>query len=113
MVTLQQLLVVPLMLGLLYPGIGAEPQPASQGLHIIVLEGNGATNYIPIPTVTSPVVEIRDENDRPLKGATVTFRLPSSGPGAYFGDRELTQTAVTDINGQAGTTGYKTNGLPG
>ena len=90
------------------PAMGQQPS-LGQRLRIIPLEGNNAVNYIPILTVTPPVVEVRDENERPVEGAAVIFKLPSSGPGATFGGSETTQTRVTDARGQAGVTGYTIN----
>jgi hypothetical protein len=89
-----------------------QPSPG-QRLRIIPLEGNNAVNYIPLQTVTPPVVEVRDENERPVEGAAVTFRLPASGPGATFGGTGTTQTGITDARGQVGVTGYTINKQPG
>jgi hypothetical protein len=94
------------------PAAGQQPS-AGQRLRIIPLEVNNAVNYIPLLTATPPVVEVRDENERPLEGAAVTFRLPASGPGANFGETKTTQTGVTDARGQVGVTGYTLNKQPG
>ena len=40
-------------------------------LKIVVIEGEGALNNIRSRTATQPVVEVRDENDRPVEGAEV------------------------------------------
>jgi hypothetical protein len=92
------------------PAVAQQPSP---GLRIIPLEGNNAVNSIPILTVTPPVVEVRDENERPVEGAAVTFKLPSSGPGATFGQSGTAQTGITDARGQVGVTGYTMNKQPG
>lgn len=75
--------------------------PHSAGLKIYVLEGNGAVNYIPDRKGTTPVVEVRDDNELPVNGATVEFRLPETGPGGDFPNGQHTLTAITGINGQA------------
>jgi hypothetical protein len=86
---------------------------ADQRLRIIPLEGDNVTNYIRIRSATAPIVEVRDENDRPLEGVTVVFKLPTTGPGAAFEGGQGVQTRITDARGQAGTTGYVTNDVLG
>ena len=88
-------------------------EPGSRRLRIIPLEGHNAISYPATRVVTPPVVEVRDENDRPVEGATVTFKLPASGPGATFATGQATQTTFTDFRGQAGATGYLNNNIPG
>ena len=82
-------------------------------LRIIPLEGNNAVNHIPTQAVTAPVVEVRDENDRPVEGAVVVFKLPGSGAGGNFGDGQASQTVITDIRGQAEAKNFQINATPG
>jgi len=82
-------------------------------LKILVLEGQGALNLLPARTAVQPVVEVRDENDNPLEGVTVAFELPSSGPGGFFPGGQLTQTGVTNRQGQVATRGLMPNDRPG
>lgn len=123
---LRQLVVVPLIVCLLLPADAlaqqillspqARPTPGQvkpRSLSVVPLEGEGAVNFIPLRTATAPVVEVRDENDKPVEGATVVFKLPSSGPSGYFPGQEQTQTTVTDYRGQAGARGYMMNDQPG
>ena len=64
------------------------PSAASQSvpsvLKIIVLEGNNAFNSIPLGRAVTPIVEVRDDNDFPVEGATVVFTLPTTGPSGVF-----------------------------
>ena len=46
--------------------------------------------------------EVRDQNDLPVEGADVTFRLPSSGPGGIFANQKYTYQTKTNSQGQAG-----------
>jgi hypothetical protein len=87
--------------------------PPGQRLRIIALEGNGAINHIPTQTVTVPIIEVRDENDRPVEGARVVFTAPASGPGATFQGGQNTYTGVTDFRGQLAAAGYTINDRPG
>jgi hypothetical protein len=95
-----------------FPGY-AQQQTPYQGLKIIVLEGNDAVNSITRNVAIPPVVEVRDADNRPIEGASVTFELPSSGPGAFFPGRVLTKTVITNSQGQAAATGLMPNGQAG
>ena len=74
-----------------------------------------AASKVGMPTrmANAPVVEIRDENDRPVEGAAVEFRLPVTGAGATFEGGQTVQKTVTDYRGQAGVRGYAINDQPG
>lgn len=89
------------------------PAPTVEALKVFVLEGQGAVNNIRAGLAIAPVVEVRDENDRPLEGAEVLFELPRSGPGGYFAGRQSSYTARTNHQGQATVAGYVPNDLTG
>jgi hypothetical protein len=88
-------------------------RPSIRALKIQALEGEGAINFIPAHIVTIPVVEVRDENERPVEGATVTFTLPQTGPGGTFRGGKFTLMTITDQRGQAGATGFTANAIAG
>jgi hypothetical protein len=70
-------------------------------LTVKVLEGDGAFNDIK-HKVGHPVgVEVRDENNRVVSGAEVTFAAPTVGASGTFGNGKQTITAVTDQDGVA------------
>ncbi len=78
------------------PAIPAVIQPA---IRILVLQGNRSINNLPNGLITVPVVEVRDENDRVVEGAKVTFTLPAAaGPFEKGGS---TAEIVTNHQGQA------------
>ena len=83
----------------------AQPAVAQQannaGLRIVVVEGEDAVNIIQQKTAVAPIVEVRDRNNLPVSGATVTFSI---GQGASFGGQS-TLTVVTNAAGQATATG--------
>ena len=80
----------------------AAAQPAQNaGLRIVVVEGEDAVNIIQQKTAVAPIVEVRDRNNLPVSGATVTFSI---GQGASFGGQS-TLTVVTNAAGQATATG--------
>lgn len=73
----------------------------SAPLSIKILEGNNAINSVPLLRSIAPVIEVRDENDFPLEGADVVFKLPDHGPGGTFATGGLSFTTRTDSHGQA------------
>jgi hypothetical protein len=90
----------------LAPEAHAQPAPQNpwehqvRGLQILVLEGSKAESYPGSPGIT-PVVEVRDDIDRPVEGAQVTFNLPQSGPGGTFARGDRSFTTKTNAQGQA------------
>lgn len=79
------------------------------GLKIVVIEGEGAKNSIRKKTATAPLVEVRDEQDKPVAGAEVEFQLPMAGPGGTFNGWLRLQKAKTDAQGRAAASGYTPN----
>ena len=71
-------------------------------LKIVVIAGEGAVNIIQQKTAVAPIIEVRDRNNLPVAGATVTFSV--SGSGATFGTGS-TLTVVTNAAGQATAAG--------
>jgi hypothetical protein len=70
-------------------------------LNILVLEGEGAVNIIQQKTAVRPLVEVRDRNNLPVAGATVTFSITGGGHGASFAGGVQTLTVTTNAAGQA------------
>ena len=60
---------------------GQEPAVPAK-LNIVILEGEGAINNIKQRTAREAIVQVEDENRRPIAGAAVLFMLPESGPSA-------------------------------
>jgi hypothetical protein len=79
------------------------------GLKIVVVQGEGAMNNIRTRNATQPVVEVRDESDKPVSGAEVVFQLPPGGPGGVFNGWMRTQTARTSPEGRAEANGFAPN----
>ncbi len=86
--------------------VAQTPAPA---LKILVLNGEGARHSIKTKRAVQALVEVRDENDKPLPGAQVVFQLPAAGPGGTFPGGRLMQRVATDARGQAATTGFVPN----
>jgi hypothetical protein len=82
---------------------------SSSGLKIVVVQGEGAENNVRTRSATQPVVEVRDEGDKPVPGAEVVFQLPPAGPGGVFNGWMRTQTARTGPEGRAQANGFAPN----
>lgn len=82
-------------------------------LKVIPVEGDGAFNDIDKGTALTPVVEVRDEYDRPVPNARVVFSLPSNGPGGSFTDGRSELIAMTDERGRAAARGFRPNKIEG
>ena len=76
------------------------PAP-SQRLTVLVLQGQGAVNFIPDHNGATPVVEVRDQNSLPVEGADVVFTLPATGPGGTFSSGGQMASVRTNADGQA------------
>lgn len=86
---------------LLCPLSAAQAQTAPARLRIDVLEGEGAINNISEHRAREPVVRVLDDKGAPVKGASVTFLLPGTGPSGEFGGGVRVLTAFTDEKGEA------------
>jgi hypothetical protein len=96
---------------LLSLGIGsilAEP-----ALRIVVVEGDGAINNVRTRTTHDPVVEVRDEQNGVVPGASVSFQAPSTGASADFGDGTRNFVTQTDAEGRAAVHGLRPNSITG
>ena len=60
-----------------------------------------------------PIVEVEDENHKPVAGAAVVFFLPTSGPSGTFANGSQTLTVTTDATGRASATGIHPNHVLG
>jgi len=89
----------------------AKPNPVAESgsLKIAAVEGEGAINNIRTRAATAPVVEVRDENNKPAVGAQVIFELPYAGPGGVFSGVMRYQTVKTDEQGRAAAKGFVPN----
>jgi hypothetical protein len=82
-------------------------------LNLVVVEGEGAINNIRLRTAREPIVQVQDENHKPVAGAVVTFTLPGRGPSGAFGNGSQSLTVTTDQQGQAIARGLRPNNVQG
>jgi hypothetical protein len=93
------------------------PESAPQGQHlsVVIVEGEGAINNIRQRTAREPIVEVQDENHKPVAGAVVVFTvLPSNGgAGASFVGDAQSAEFVTNQAGRVVARGFHANAQPG
>jgi hypothetical protein len=88
-------------------------QDTAPKLFLVIVEGDGAINNIRQRTAREPIVQVEDENHRPVAGAIVVFTLPSRGAGGAFSNGATTLTTTTDAKGQAVMRGFRPNNVQG
>lgn len=91
------------------------PAPAQNpaGLQILIVEGEGAINNVKQRVNREPIVQVEDENHKPVAGAAVIFFLPNDGPGGTFANGSMTFTTTTNSQGQAVARGIRFNNQAG
>lgn len=103
-------LIVLLLLNLTELPLRAQ-NPAS--LQILIVEGEGAINNVRQRVNREPIVQVEDENHKPVAGAAVIFFLPNQGPGGTFANGTNTLTTTTNAQGQAVARGIRFNNQGG
>jgi hypothetical protein len=95
-------------------GISAAQAGAPMALHIIILDGENALNNIRERTAREPIVQVEDENHKPVAGALVVFSIRRSvtGAGGTFAGAE-TLSVITGLDGQAVAKGLQPNTTTG
>jgi len=87
--------------------------PVEQSLKIRVLAGNGEMNDLERRVMAPLVVQVVDQNERPMESAEVIFRFPLNGPSATFPGGKNSLTVRTNGNGQAPALNWMANGEVG
>src|ERR1700733_1789575 len=95
------------------PAAPLPPLPMMQSLKVTALAGNKAMNDMERGLMSPLVVQVLDQNDRPVEGAEVVFRFPLNGPGATFRGGNTSQTVRTNGQGQAAAVNWTANNQVG
>jgi hypothetical protein len=95
---------------MLAPFAKAQPGPK---ISLVIVQGEGAINNVRQRTARQPIVQVEDENHKPVAGAAVVFTLPDQGAGGVFADGSHTLTAMTDKAGRAVARGFRPNNIEG
>ena len=88
-------------------------QEAGGQLNIVIVEGDGAINNIKQRTAREPIVQVEDQNHKPIAGAAVVFLLPDQGASGVFANGSHTLTVMTDAQGRAVARGFRPNNVQG
>lgn len=105
------LILIPLLLSnLLGPPARAQGTP---GIQIVIVEGEGAINNVKERLNREVIVQVDDQNHKPVAGAAVSFFLPNDGPGGTFANGTNSLTTTTNAQGRAVARGIQFNGQAG
>lgn len=88
-------------------------QEAGAQLNIVIVDGDGAINNIRQRTAREPIVQVEDQNHKPVAGAAVVFLLPDQGASGVFANGSHTLTVITDAQGRAAAKGFRPNTVQG
>jgi len=82
-------------------------------LNISILEGEGSINNVRQRVAREAMVQVDDENHKPVAGAAVTFFLPEHGASGVFSNGGRSLTVMTDNTGRAVAQGMVPNKVAG
>jgi hypothetical protein len=104
---------ISLCLSFLHVSAYAQDSPSGPELKITIIDGDEAINNIRQRTAREPIVQVEDENNRPVAGAAVVFLLPNDGAGGTFTGGAKSLSVTTDANGRAVARGLRPNNVAG
>lgn len=90
-----------------------QPAPETGGLTITIIDGDNAIMNVRQRVNREAIVQVEDENHRPVAGALVLFTSPGNGPSATFINSSHSISLTTDAQGRValrGITPNKANG---
>jgi hypothetical protein len=93
------------------PATAQEQEPTK--LTISILEGEGSINNIRQRVAREAMVQVDDQNHKPVAGVAVTFFLPEHGASGVFSNGTHSLTVVTDETGHAVARGMVPNKVAG
>lgn len=95
------------------PALAQNAAAVPMMLNIVIVEGEGAINNVRQRVNREQIVQVEDENHKPVAGAAVVFFLPNNGPGGTYPGGSSSLTTTTDAQGRAVSRGVQYNGLAG
>jgi hypothetical protein len=81
-------------------------------LNIVIIEGDGAINNVKQRVAREVIVQVNDENNRPVAGGAVVFLLPNSGASGLFSNGANVLNVTTNAAGRA-TAQFTPNAVSG
>ena len=101
---------------LLQAGAAVGSPGTPRQLHVVILDGEGALNNIKERTAREPIVQIQDENHKPVSEAAVVFLIQGNGgsaAGGTFANGLTSFTTTTGADGVAKAPGLAPNSVAG
>ena len=92
---------------------GNSGQPSAGPIRIVIVEGDGAINNVRQRVARETIVQVNDENNRPVAGALVVFALPNSGAGGAFPNGSRVANLITNQAGRAVAPRFTPNNVVG
>lgn len=94
--------------------VASSQTAAPQALHIVILDGEDALNNIRERTAREPIVQVEDENHKPVAGALILFSIQNGSDGAGASFNGVSSLSVTtDAEGKATAHGLLPNQVQG
>src|SRR5262245_33119911 len=85
------------------------PSAQMPNLSITILEGDNAIVNVRQRLNREAIVQVEDENRKPVAGVAVTFFSPNNGASAVFSNGANNITIMTDAEGKAIVRGIRPN----
>jgi hypothetical protein len=97
------------------PVSAQEAAAPAKSLQIVILDDEAPLNNISERTAREPIVQVQDENHKPVAGAAVLFAIhpAAGGASALFANGASTLSVVTNSNGVARASGLVMNQFKG
>jgi hypothetical protein len=91
----------------------AQTPAAPTQINIVILEGEGAINVVRQRAAREAMVQVQDENHKPVAAAAVTFLLPNEGASGVLSNGSRSITVLTDSEGKAALHIVRVNNVRG
>src|SRR5580704_15861629 len=96
------------------PSVSAQlPAVSPDQIELRIVSGSGAEFQPGSQQKQRLVMQVVNQDERPLAGVAVTFQLPDDGPSGLFGNGQRSIVAFTNDEGEASITGVKWNNTSG
>lgn len=91
----------------------AQTPAAPTQINIVILEGEGAINVVRQRAARETMVQVEDQNHKPVAAAAVTFFLPNEGASGVLSNGSRSMTVLTDAEGKAALRVVRVNNVRG
>jgi hypothetical protein len=91
----------------------AQTPAAPTQINIVILEGEGAINVVRQRAAREAMVQVEDQNHKPIAAAAVTFFLPNEGASGVLANGSRSMTVLTDADGKAAMQMIRANNVRG